>query len=105
MAGVTALPTTYEVARLLLNEVLTHMNHYRLRHRCVIKVTTKDVRQLLINEGLIPNGLSQMFLASFTGHVFIHFDYMMEKLGFRLVEKRATKYTTVRYYAIPNCPG
>lgn len=96
-------PSSYELAKALANDILTHISHYRLRGRCVIKVTSTHIKQLLRRLGYDDKKIPKTAIGGYTAAVFTYLDHILEKHGFTLVEKRITKYNTSRYYTLPNC--
>lgn len=98
--NLTAFPSTWEVAKALANDIINHPEHYRLRHRCIVKVTTADIHHAV---NMLGHKISLRTAGFFFYIVFTHLDYILEKHGYKLIEKRVTGNKTHRYYLMPNC--
>jgi hypothetical protein len=90
------------IAKEFTDYVINNIDKYRLRGRCVIKVSSWNVKQFMINKyNLDPN--RSKALRGLLGPVFHFIDYYMRMRGFVLIERVKFSMKTKRYYAIPNC--
>lgn len=98
-------PSGFEVAVRFVEYVTNNLERFRLRYRCVIKVTTVDAKRFLRESGLDIDAVSPASLSGYLTSIMIHFERLMIERGFRLIERKGHRNSTARYFAIPNCGG